>query len=181
MTPPLSITHSLQPQEAQHTNLIHTTQHIEATIANHQPKNFSNIKELTGLNILPPSKLSDRMVTPKNTKAPENPNTNNQHKSKPRKKPNQNEWEIQRTPTFRTQTVQKEMVQTKLVKTMDKDKNLSFGNIPSRRNPKVTRLLFINTNGLELGTDAHSLNELCSNRNSQEFTHWKNKHTKDKF
>ena len=60
------------------------------------------------------------------------------------------------------------MVQTKVVKTTDEDKNLAFGNIPSRRNPKVTRLLFINTNGLDLGTDAHSLNELCSNRKSIE-------------
>ena len=59
------------------------------------------------------------------------------------------------------------MVQTKLVKIMDEDKNLPFGNIPSRKNPKVTRLLFINTNGLDLGTDVHSLNELCSNSKSQ--------------
>ena len=116
VTLPSSITHSLQPQHTQHINLIHTTQQIEATIANHQPKNFSNIKELTGLNILPASKLSDRMVTPKNTKAPENPNTNNQHKSKPRNKPKQNEWEIQRTQKFRTQTIQQKMVQTKLLK-----------------------------------------------------------------
>ena len=82
------------------------------------------------------------------------------------------------------------MVQTKLIKSIKEDKNLPFGNIPSRKSPKVTRLLFINTNGLDLGTDAHSLNELCSNGKSQEFnilllaetnTHWKNKHAKDKF
>ena len=85
------------------------------------------------------------MVTPKNTKASENPNTNNQHKSKPRNKPKQNEWEIQRTQKFRTQKIQKKMVQTKLIKTMKEDKNLPFGNTPSRKNPKVTRLLFINT------------------------------------
>ena len=58
----------MQPQQTQHTNLIHTTQKIKVTIANHQPKNFSNIKELTGLNILPPRKLPDRIVTSKNTK-----------------------------------------------------------------------------------------------------------------
>ena len=91
------MTHSLQTQQIQHTNLIHKPQQIEVTIANHQPKNFFNIKELTGLKILPPSKLSERLVTPKNTKATKNPNTNNQTKTKPRNKPKQNEWEIQRT------------------------------------------------------------------------------------
>ena len=82
------------------------------------------------------------------------------------------------------------MVQTKLIKTIKEDKNLTFGNIPSRKCPKVTILLFINTNGIDLGTDAHSLNELFSDGKSQEFnilllaetnTHWKNKHAKDKF
>ena len=53
VTPPSSIVHSLQPQQTQHINLIHTTQQIETTIVNHPPKSFSNIKELTGLNILP--------------------------------------------------------------------------------------------------------------------------------
>ena len=115
VTPPASITHSLQPQKTQHTNVIHTSQQIEVTTANHQPKNFFNIKKLTVLNILPPSKLSDIMVTPKNTKASKNSNTNNQHKSKARNKPKQNEWEIQRTQKFRTQTIQKKMVQTKLI------------------------------------------------------------------
>ena len=42
------------------------------------------------------------MVTPNNTKIPEKPSTNNQHESKPRNKPEQNEWEIQRTQKFRT-------------------------------------------------------------------------------
>ena len=62
------------------------------------------------------------MVTPKNTKASKNSNTNNQHKSKARNKPKQNEWEIQRTHKFRTQTIQKKMVQTKLIKTIKEDK-----------------------------------------------------------
>ena len=58
------------------------------------------------------------------------------------------------------------MVQTKLIKTIDEDKHLPFGDIPSAKNPNKTRLLFISTNGLDLGTDAHSLNELCSNSKS---------------
>ena len=33
----------------------------------------------------------------------------------------------------------KKMVQTKLIKTMKEDKNLPFGNIPSRKSPKVTK------------------------------------------
>ena len=72
VTPPSSIVHSLQPQQTQHTNLIHTTQQIETTIVNHPPKSFSNINELTGLNILPPRKIPGRIVTPKKTKALEN-------------------------------------------------------------------------------------------------------------
>ena len=77
------------------------------------------------------------------------------------------------------------MVQTKLIKTIDEDRD-----IPSVKNPNETRLLFINTNGLDLGTDAHYLNELYSNSKSQQYnilllaetnTHWKNKRSKDKF
>ena len=82
------------------------------------------------------------------------------------------------------------MVQTKLINKTDKDLNLSFGDIPSKKNPNITRILFINTNGLDLGTDSHSLNELCSNSKSQQYnilllaetnTHWKNKRATDKF
>ena len=80
MTSPSSITHSLQPQQTQLTNLIHTTQQIEANIANHQPKNFSNIKELTGLNIISLNKVSDRMVTAKHQK-PRTPTTNTKSKA----------------------------------------------------------------------------------------------------
>ena len=91
---------------------------------------------------------------------------------------------------FRTPIKQKKMIQTKLIKTIDEDKNLPFGDIQIAKNPNETRLLFINTNGLELWTDAHSLNELCSNSKSQQYnirmiaktnTHWKNICTKDKF
>ena len=82
------------------------------------------------------------------------------------------------------------MVQTKRIKTIDEDKNLPFGNFPSAKNPNETRLLFINANGLDLGADAHSPNELCSNSKSQQYsilileennTHWKYKRTKGKF
>ena len=82
------------------------------------------------------------------------------------------------------------MVHTKLLKTIDEDNNLPFEDIPGAKNPNETRLLFINTNGLDLGTDSHSLNELCSNSKSQQYnilmlaetnTHWKNKRAKDKF
>ena len=82
------------------------------------------------------------------------------------------------------------MVQTNLIKIIDEDKNLSFSDVPSTKNPKATRILLNNTNGLALGTYTHSLNELCSNSKSQQYnilmlaetnTHWKNKHAKDKF
>ena len=58
------------------------------------------------------------------------------------------------------------------------------------KNPNITRILFSNTNGLNLGTDSHSLNELCSNSNSQQYnilllvetnSYWKNKRATDKF
>ena len=58
------------------------------------------------------------------------------------------------------------MVQSKLIKTIDEDKNLPFGDISSDKTPNETRILFINTNGLDLGTDTHSLNELYSNSKS---------------
>ena len=62
------------------------------------------------------------------------------------------------------------MVHAKLIKKIDEDSNLPFGDIPSKKNPNITRILFINTNGLELGIDSHSLNELCSNGKSQQNT-----------
>ena len=82
------------------------------------------------------------------------------------------------------------MVQTKLIKTFDEDNNLPFGDIPSVKNPNDTRLLFININDSDLGTDTYSFNEICSNSKSQQYnipmlaetnTHWKSKCAKDKF
>ena len=86
-----------------------------------------------------------------------------------RRSPNQNEWETKRATNFRTLIPKEKVVQTKLIKTIDEDENLPFGSIPSEKNPNETRLLFINTSGLDLGTDAHSLNELCGNSKSQQY------------
>ena len=61
------------------------------------------------------------------------------------------------------------MVQTKLIKTIDENNSLPFEDIPSAKNPNETRLVFINTNGLDLVTDSHSLNELYSNSKSQQY------------
>ena len=52
------------------------------------------------------------------------------------------------------------MVQTKVIKTIDEDKNLLFWDVRRMKNLTVTGLIFINTNVLDLGTDTHSLNEV---------------------
>ena len=91
---------------------------------------------------------------------------------------------------IRTTTTLTKMVQTKLIKKFDEDPNLPFGDIPSKNNPNIIRILFINTNGLDLGIDSHSFNELCSNGKSQQYTilllaetnsRWTNKRATDKF
>ena len=104
--------------------------------------------------------------------------------------PNKKEWETQQKPKLRTKTKQIKKIKTKLISTIDEDPNLPFGDIPNKKKPNITRILFINTNGLDLGTDAHSLNELCSNGKYQQYnilmlaetnTHWKNKRATYKF
>ena len=95
--------------------------------------------------------------------------------------PNKKRMETQQKPKFRTKTKQIKKIQTKLINTIDEDPNLPFGDIQSKKKSNITRIHFINTNGLDLGTDTHSLNELCSNGKYQQYnilmlaetkTHW---------
>ena len=182
VTPPSSITTNssfplnLCPDPTQ------TRQQIDHKIVNNPSQNFFNIEELTGLNIVPPSKLPNRIIKPTVPNTKKQLNNNNQYNCKS-KNPNNKEWETPKKSQIRTTTTLTKMVQTKLINKTDKDLNLSFGDIPSKKNPNITRILFINTNGLDLGTDSHSLNELCSNSKSQQYnilllaetnTHWKN-------
>ena len=82
---------------------------------------------------------------------------------------------------LRHQYVRKKIIQTKLIMIADEDKNLPFGDLMDDTYPQETRILFINTNGLDIGTYIHCLNELCTNSKSQQFnilmlaktnTHW---------
>ena len=58
------------------------------------------------------------------------------------------------------------------------------------KSSQETRTIFINTNGLNIGTDLHSINKMFTNSKSQQFnilmlaetnTHWRNKRAKDRF
>ena len=49
----------------------------------------------------------------------------------------------------------------------DEDKNLPFGDLINEKYPQETRIIFINTNILDIGTDLHSLEELFTNSKAQ--------------
>ena len=50
------------------------------------------------------------------------------------------------------------------------DNNLSFGDIPIKKNESATRTLFINTNGVDIGSDDYSLRELYTNSKAKQST-----------
>ena len=70
------------------------------------------------------------------------------------------------------------------------DDNLSFGNNIDNKDRSSTRIIFSNTNGLNLDINAHSLCEILVSNNMhnesilifvETNTHWKKKHARDKF
>ena len=128
VTTPSSITTNMSLLPNHCPNPIQTKQQIDHKIVNNLPQNFS---KLTGINIVLSRKLPNRIIEPTTPNTSKQPTNNNQHKSKSRKSPNNKEWTTQQKSKFRTTTKLTKMVQTKLIKTIDEDPNLPFGDSPS--------------------------------------------------
>ena len=102
VTPLSSITTNLSFPLNLCPNPTQTRQQIDHKIVNNPPQKNSNIEELTGLNIVPPSKLRNKIIEPTSPNTNKQPNNNNQHKSKS-KSPNNKEWETQNKPKLEPQ------------------------------------------------------------------------------
>ena len=94
---------SLKFQQTQCSYIPQTIHQIDSKVVNTSIKDFSNIRDITSPTILTTRKLPDRIIEPTSTNATKKSTNTNQKRSTSRRSSNQNKWETQRSPNFRTQ------------------------------------------------------------------------------